>query len=321
MGRKIIDLIGKIFGKLLVIERSENKVFPNGYSCAYWLCRCECGNEVIVQSKHLKSGTTKSCGCSKNFLYEDLTGLVFGRLTVLGLSPKENKSDPKKWLCKCSCGKETSVLTSSLNNGKTTSCGCYNSEVTSELNTINLVGKIFGFLKVIEIGYKKKFPKKTVIYWKCECRCSSICFVTTGKLSSGHTKSCGCLSESFISSEVKRYLKQKYKAITEYKIFKNPDTGYWLPYDIYIPYGNNPELNGFYVEVHGEQHYKLNPWHKLMSKKNGTTPEEEFEYQKHKDKIKKKFAKKNGYYIEVNLLKIKIVEEAIEYIQTKIKEI
>jgi len=29
----------------------------------YWLCKCECGNEVSVTACDLKSGHTKSCGC------------------------------------------------------------------------------------------------------------------------------------------------------------------------------------------------------------------------------------------------------------------
>ena len=28
-----------------------------------WLCKCQCGNELIVSASNLKSGNTKSCGC------------------------------------------------------------------------------------------------------------------------------------------------------------------------------------------------------------------------------------------------------------------
>ena len=28
-----------------------------------WLCKCDCGKEIIVRSDNLKSGKTKSCGC------------------------------------------------------------------------------------------------------------------------------------------------------------------------------------------------------------------------------------------------------------------
>lgn len=121
--------------------------------------------------------------------------------------------------------------------------------------------------------------------------------------------------ESKIANDLKDYFKEIYNMESEYRIFKNPETGYWLPYDIYIPYGENPELNGFYIEIHWEQHYRLSYFHNLLSKVNETTPEEEFEYQKHKDRIKRRFARKNGTYIEIDLRKIKTTEEAIKHIE------
>ena len=52
------DLRGQKFGRLLVIERAGS----NRGSITY-LCRCECGNEVIVPTSSLRSGNTKSRGC------------------------------------------------------------------------------------------------------------------------------------------------------------------------------------------------------------------------------------------------------------------
>lgn len=121
--------------------------------------------------------------------------------------------------------------------------------------------------------------------------------------------------ESKIANRLKFYILSKYHAKEEYRIYKNPETNRWLPYDIYIPYGSNPELNGFYIEIHGEQHYKICTWHKLVANRNKTSPEEEFKYQKRKDRLKKNFAKKNGTYIEIDLRKIKIEQDAIEYIE------
>lgn len=59
MGRKAIDLIGHKFGRLTVIERSSN----DKQGKPQWLCKCECGNEVIVRGYILKRGDTTSCGC------------------------------------------------------------------------------------------------------------------------------------------------------------------------------------------------------------------------------------------------------------------
>lgn len=60
---KLIDLTGKKFGMLTVIGQAEKKIFPSGQKQTQWLCKCDCGNEVIVLSHNLKTGNTKSCGC------------------------------------------------------------------------------------------------------------------------------------------------------------------------------------------------------------------------------------------------------------------
>lgn len=55
---KAIELTGQRFNRLTVIKRAGTQ----GKS-AVWLCRCDCGNECIVQSGNLRSGHTTSCGC------------------------------------------------------------------------------------------------------------------------------------------------------------------------------------------------------------------------------------------------------------------
>lgn len=58
---KLKDLSNQRFGKLTVINRSGSTKRGR----ATWLCKCDCGNETIVQSTDLLSGHTKSCGCFK----------------------------------------------------------------------------------------------------------------------------------------------------------------------------------------------------------------------------------------------------------------
>lgn len=55
---KLIDLTGQKFGRLTVIERAENKG-----KHTYWKCRCDCGNDCVINSSNLIHGLTKSCGC------------------------------------------------------------------------------------------------------------------------------------------------------------------------------------------------------------------------------------------------------------------
>jgi hypothetical protein len=58
----------------------------------------------------------------------DLTGQVFSRLTVV--SRAENISDGRvRWVCRCSCGAETTVRGGDLIRGATRSCGCRRREV------------------------------------------------------------------------------------------------------------------------------------------------------------------------------------------------
>lgn len=53
-----VDLIGQKFGRLFVIQRSENR-----NRRATWLCICECGNKTVVRSDSLRCHYTESCGC------------------------------------------------------------------------------------------------------------------------------------------------------------------------------------------------------------------------------------------------------------------
>ena len=60
--------------------------------------------------------------------FKDLTGMKFGRLIVLNYFGK-NKSGNSLWVCSCNCGKTTNpIIGSSLINGNTKSCGCYEKE-------------------------------------------------------------------------------------------------------------------------------------------------------------------------------------------------
>lgn len=60
---KINDLTNKRFGRLIVIKRVEDKIFPSGQKHVQWLCRCDCGKEIVVLSRNLIIGNTRSCGC------------------------------------------------------------------------------------------------------------------------------------------------------------------------------------------------------------------------------------------------------------------
>ena len=61
MGRKAIDETGNHYGRLTVLKRAES--YQNRNKKAQWLCRCNCGNLIIVYASNLRNGNTRSCGC------------------------------------------------------------------------------------------------------------------------------------------------------------------------------------------------------------------------------------------------------------------
>lgn len=69
--------------------------------------------------------------------FTDLTGMVFGRLTVLARYPENTKHSATQWVCRCSCVENTEIvaIAGNLNAGVTKSCGCLSREVAAEKAT------------------------------------------------------------------------------------------------------------------------------------------------------------------------------------------
>lgn len=55
----MVDRTGQRFEHLLVLRRADN----TDRGRAQWLCRCDCGKEIVAVAGNLQSGNTKSCGC------------------------------------------------------------------------------------------------------------------------------------------------------------------------------------------------------------------------------------------------------------------
>lgn len=115
---KLKDLTGKKFGRLTVIERAEN----NKWGQRKYLCKCDCGREIVTLGKNLCNGRVKSCGCAraseKNL--QNLEGMQFGDLKVL----ERAEIGYTLWKCRCICGAECIVASHDLISGKKKSCGC-----------------------------------------------------------------------------------------------------------------------------------------------------------------------------------------------------
>lgn len=127
---KLIDLTGKHFGKLKVIERG-----PNIGLSAGWICQCDCGNTKLINGTSLRGGRSFSCGCNRisagHRRIIDLLGQRFGRLLVVALSGS-NGQGKALWQCRCDCGQEIITEGKALRSGHTQSCGCWRQYVTGE---------------------------------------------------------------------------------------------------------------------------------------------------------------------------------------------
>lgn len=125
---KFQDLIGQKFGRLTVINKTDERK----YNSVVWECTCECGNTCKVAAANLKRGATKSCGCLKKESdkkpkgnVKDLTGQKFYHLTVISRAGSDDRGEAL-WNCQCDCGNPNIiiVLGSNLRRGHTMSCGC-----------------------------------------------------------------------------------------------------------------------------------------------------------------------------------------------------
>ncbi len=192
MGRPVEGLVGQVFGQLTVIEYAGKHL---GKPYQYWLCQCSCGKRKEIDSGNLKKGTTKSCGCYRSRGYtlgpkHNLTGKVFGQLTVIEYAGNKLGNTGYFWICVCSCGQRKEIDSHSLKNGSTKSCGCFRSQPYVMGPRTDLVGQRFGKLLVVEcIGLKSR---KTGYNWLCECDCGGKVNVAGTRLLTGNKTSCDC---------------------------------------------------------------------------------------------------------------------------------
>lgn len=181
------DLTKKRFGKLIVLRKMKEK--EDGYYT--WLCRCDCGNEILVNTKRLLRGTVTDCGCEKirrlGPKAENLEGCRFGKLLVL--SRVDNNSAGRVcWLCRCDCGIEKIVTAHDLKVGVTKSCGCLKQESPHSMK--DLTGFTFDEISVLHPTEKRDY--KGSVMWMCRCICGKQFMLSTDSIRHGNYKSCGC---------------------------------------------------------------------------------------------------------------------------------
>ncbi|ABI46114.1 bacteriophage protein homolog [Synechococcus sp. CC9311] len=131
---------------LTVVKRSESLAW-SGQKRRAWLCKCDCGGEIVVSGKHLRSGHTQSCGCRvvevpRQLRLQDITGKRYVRLAAVRRLPDEEQRIRRNgrpigdWEWLCDCGNSVVLPIGAVKSGATQSCGCLGLE-TRPLNFHN----------------------------------------------------------------------------------------------------------------------------------------------------------------------------------------
>ena len=143
---------------------------------------------------------------------KDLTGLTFGRLTVIERA-ENSKQGTARWRCVCVCGKKKIIRSQSLVRGESQSCGC--------IKRKDITGKTFGRLTAIR---RAKNDNRNKTAWVCICTCGNRATIRAKDLTTGKTKSCGCLQSGKSSSnynpdltDEERIIKRNYPEYREWR--------------------------------------------------------------------------------------------------------
>lgn len=62
---KAIDITGQRYGRLVALNFQEHRFSISGVPKRFWRCKCDCGNECVVDISSLRRGCIRSCGCLK----------------------------------------------------------------------------------------------------------------------------------------------------------------------------------------------------------------------------------------------------------------
>lgn len=204
-----------------------------------WLCKCDCGNYIVVTRNNLTKKNTKSCGClhsdimSKRWeLYRegsDIVGRTFGRLTAVSFVGIQNQE--AIYLFQCDCGNYVEYPIHRVKQGFTQSCGCLKKD-WADAYTKDIIGRKFGKLLVLScVGVSEHGCHK----FECLCDCGENIVVERNSLTRGLVQSCGCM-RSVGENNIKQILNENNVIYKQQYTFQDlsSESGRLLPYDFAI---------------------------------------------------------------------------------------
>lgn len=122
----------------------------------------------------------------------DLAGIQLGHLTVLEATDHRSSQGSIIWRCRCDCGNEILLPSSSIRNSHIADCGCRRSK---RYANADITGQRFGRLTALyatdrrdNAGYK---------IWHCYCDCGNEIDVSYKALVYGNQQSCAIKQRSY----------------------------------------------------------------------------------------------------------------------------
>ena len=156
---------------------------------------------------------------------QDLTGMRFGKLTVVKMLYNYNGTHRTKCLCRCDCGNECIRTAYNLKHSELSSCGCAKKEVVIKSFGKDINGMKFGRLLVIETLWNENPPRV-----KCLCDCGNTIIARKNDVQQLHTQSCGC----YQSDQTSKANEVDYtNVISDYGVkmisqYEKNNTGQWI---------------------------------------------------------------------------------------------
>lgn len=283
-----IDLTGKHFGYWTVIKQDFDYCKDHNIKIPkpYWICECKCGKIKSVCGDNLRNGKSQSCGCYKKELQskeliEEVLGKHINNFTVIEVDKDFYKNKTyaaykTAFKCVCDCGEIFSTTGETIKQNKIHRCKKCNNDLVRQRTYNDLTGQTFGKL------YVKKFLKieDSKAIFLCRCECGNYKEVPGHYLTTGRTKSCGCL-RSIGEAKIKQILKENNVFFEEQKTFSSCYFNSKMNlsrFDFYID-------NNFLLEFDGVQHFKST---------SGWNNEENFKTTQERDKYKNQWCKENN---------------------------
>lgn len=153
---------------------------------------------ICISSNECDNTTNSKKKKARQYVKEDLTGQKIGEWQVIGIhSPRLNNHGEVLWDCVCPiCGDIVTRTYYTLKKKPSKGCAACGHKST----IIDITGQRFGRLTAIRyVGSNKG----QCSIWECQCDCGNVVNVSKNCLTTGGTRSCGCLNREQLVSPKK----------------------------------------------------------------------------------------------------------------------